>query len=58
MNKKEFSELHRLIAILIYECNESLLCESLSDEHRKEIIENLKALERVMKIHIFGGEIE
>ena len=58
MNKQDFSELHRLLAILIYECNKTLLCDTLSDEYRKETIENLKALERVMKIYILDGEIE
>lgn len=56
MNKQDFSELHRLLAILIYECNKTLLCDTLSDEYRKETIENLKALERVMKIYIWTVE--
>lgn len=53
MNKQDFSELHRLLAILLYECNKTLLSTTLSDEYRKETIENLKALERVMKIYIW-----
>jgi hypothetical protein len=58
MSRQEFSELHRLLAILIYECNKTLLCDTLSDEYRNETIENIKALERIMNIIYLDGEIE
>ena len=58
MNKKDFSELHRLLAILIYECNKSLLSENISKEYRKKTIKDIEALERIMKVYILDGEIE
>lgn len=58
MNKQDFSELHRLLAILLYECNKTLLSTTLSDEYRKEIVKNIEALERIMRVYIMDGEIE
>ena len=50
MNKQEYAEFHKYLAMLIYEYNETLCSEYLSDESRNEILEILQALEKVMKI--------
>ena len=52
MNKREYAEFHKYLAMLIYEYNEILLGNNLSDETRKEVIDILQALEKVIKICI------
>lgn len=57
MNKREYAEFHKYLAILIYEYNKifSNDYEHLSEESRTEIGEILQALEKVMKICIIDG---
>lgn len=52
MNKREYAEFHKYLAILIYEYNEILSDYSISEESRKDIQDILQALEKVMKICI------
>lgn len=56
MNKREYSEFHKYLAMLIYEYNEILACHSLSNETRSEVKDILLALEKVMKICIIGDK--
>ena len=56
MNKREYAEFHKYLAILIYEYNKILTCSSLSDESRSEVIDILLALEKVMKICMIGDK--
>lgn len=56
MNKREYAEFHKYLAMLIYEYNKILTCSSLSDESRSEVVDILLALEKVMKICIIGGK--
>jgi hypothetical protein len=50
MNKREYAEFHKYLAMLIYEYNFMFYENNLSDENRTEIREILLALEKVMKI--------
>lgn len=52
MNKREYAEFHKYLALLIYEYNDMFSDFNLSDESRTEIGEILQALEKVMKICI------
>lgn len=52
MSKEEFSEFHRLLAIIIYEYNKMFHNYNLSDESKSEIGSLLKALAEVQKIVI------
>ena len=56
MNKREYAEFHKYIAMLIYEYNKILTCSSLSDKSRSEVEDILLALEKVMKICIIGDK--
>jgi len=58
MNKKEFSEFHRLLAILIYEYNKMFYTPNLTDKSKSEIGRFLKALEEVQKIVLVGEDNE
>lgn len=58
MNQKEFSEFHRLLAILIYELNKSFYTSGITDKSKSEIGRLLKALEEVQKIVIVGEEYD
>lgn len=55
MNKQEYEEFHKYLAMLIYEYNQTFYSENLSEESRTEIGEILQALEKVMKICIIDG---
>ena len=55
MNKQEYAEFHKYLAMLIYEYNQTFYSENLSEESRTEIWEILQALEKVMKICIIDG---
>lgn len=55
MNKKEYAEFHRLLAMLIYDYNVTLNNYNLTENNRNEIEEILAALEKVMKICIIDG---
>lgn len=50
MNKREYAEFHKYLAMLVYEYKEALLSDNLTKETKKEIIDILRALEKVMKI--------
>ncbi len=52
MNKREYAEFHKYLAMLIYEYQEIFINNDLSEESRNEIGEILLALEKVMKICI------
>ena len=56
MNKQQYAEFHKYLAMLIYEYNEMFYCHDLSDESRTEIGEILLALETVMKICLIDKE--
>lgn len=58
MNKKEFSEFHRLLAILIYEYSKTFYSSNLTDKSKSEIKKILKALELVQKVIIVGDDYE
>lgn len=55
MNKQEYSEFHKYLAILIYEYNKTFYSSTLSDESRSEVGKILNALNEVMKICIIDG---
>ena len=50
MNKQEYAELHKYLAMLIYEYNDMFYGPILSEKAKSEIGELLTALEKVMKI--------
>ena len=50
MNKREYAEFHKYLAMLIYEYNKMFNSENLCEESRSEVGEILQALETVMKI--------
>lgn len=54
MNKQQYVEFHRYLAMLIYEYK-NIYSKDISDESRNKIEEILKALEKVMKICIIDG---
>ena len=56
MNKREYAEFHKYLAMLIYEYNKILACHSLSNETRSKVEDILLALEKVMKICIIGDK--
>lgn len=56
MNKREYAEFHKYLALLIYEYNKTLACPTLSNETRREVRDILIALEKVMKICIIGDK--
>lgn len=55
MNKQQYAEFHKYLAMLIYEFNKTFYSENLSDECRTKTGEILQALEKVMKICIIEG---
>lgn len=56
MNKNQYAEFHKYLAMLIYEYNKSFYSENISEESRTEIGEILLALEKVQKICIIDME--
>ena len=58
MNKKDFSEFHRLLAILIYELNKRFYTSNITDKSKSEIGRLLKELEEVQKIVIVDDKDE
>ncbi len=50
MNKQQYGEFHKYLAMLIYEYNDMLYSPNLSEASKSEIGEILMALEKVMKI--------
>ncbi len=52
MNKREYAEFHKYLAMLIYEYNKTFYSKNLSEESKSEIGEILLSLEKVMKICI------
>lgn len=52
MNKKEYAEFHKYLAMLIYEYNNMAHSPNLCEETLNEISDILMALEKVMKICI------
>ena len=55
MNKREYAEFHKYLAMLIYEYNKTFYSEYLSEESKTKIGEILQALEKVMNICIIDG---
>ena len=58
MNKREYAEFHKYLAMLIYEYNKMFYSSNLSEECKSEIGEILLALEKVSKICIVDGKDE
>jgi hypothetical protein len=58
MTREEFSEFHRLLAILIYEYNRTFYNPNLTEKSKSEIGRLLKALEEVQKIVFIDKEYE
>lgn len=56
MNKREYAEFHKYLAMLIYDYNEMFNSPTLTAESREEICEILLALEKVMKICILESK--
>lgn len=56
MNKREYAEFHKYLAMLIYEYNKTFYEPNLTEESRTEIGEILLALEKVQKICIIDYE--
>lgn len=52
MNKREYAEFHKYLAMIIYEYNGIFHSTQLTEESRTEIGEILQALEKVQKICI------
>lgn len=50
MNKREYAEFHKYLALLIYDYNKILHSNNLCEESRNQIEEVLMALDKVMKI--------
>ena len=50
MNKQEYAEFHKYLAMLIYEYNDMFYEPNLTEAAKSEIGEILMALEKVMKI--------
>lgn len=55
MNKREYAEFHKYLALLIYEYNDVFNDDNITEESRTEIGKILQALETVMKICIIDG---
>ena len=56
MTREEFSEFHRLLAILIYEYDKMFYNNNLTDKSKSKIGRLLKALEEVQKIVLIDNE--
>lgn len=56
MNKREYAEFHKYLAMLVYEYNKILACPTLTDKSRSEVGDILIALEKVQKICILGDK--
>ena len=54
MNKNEYAEFHKYLAMLIYEYNQALCELNISEDCRRETVEVLQALEKVMKICVIN----
>lgn len=55
MNKREYAEFHKYLAMLIYEYNKTFYSSTLTDESRSEVCKILNALNEVMKVCIING---
>ena len=51
MNKKDYSELHRLLALLRYEL-EIISLETDNKKHREQLRGQISSIENIMKIFI------
>lgn len=56
MNKQQYSEFHKYLAMLIYEYNKIFSSSNLTEEARSDIGEILEALEKVNKICIIDDK--
>ncbi len=56
MNKQQYAEFHKYLAMLIYEYNKTFYTENLSEQNKSEIGTVLQALQTVMKICIIDGD--
>ena len=57
MNKQQYAEFHKYLAMLIYEYNK-MFYETNNEETKSEVGEILSALEKVMKICLILKEGE
>lgn len=55
MNKKDYSELHRLLAILKYEL-EIMMLETDNKKYREQLKGQITAIDNIMKIFIVECE--
>lgn len=55
MNKEQYAEFHKYLAMLIYDYNK-IICESRNNRVIPEIREILLALEKIQKICIIDGK--
>lgn len=56
MNKREYAEFHKYLAMLIYEYNEIFYSTNISDKTRADAGKMLEHLSEVMKICIVDGK--
>ena len=58
MNRQEYGEFHKYLAMIIYEYNKMYYSSNLTEKTRTNIGEILEALEKVMKICLIGEDNE
>lgn len=56
MNKREYAEFHKYLALLIYDYNKLFYSTNMSDETREKVGEMLEHLSEVMKICIIDDK--
>lgn len=56
MNKREYAEFHKYLAMLIYEYNEVFYSTNIDDELREKTFKMLEHLLEVMKICIIDDK--
>ena len=56
MNKNQYAEFHKYLAMIKYEEMKILFSSNLSEEYRKKIEEEIDAIDLLMKIVIFDDK--
>ena len=56
MNKNQYAEFHKYLAMIKYEEMKILFSSNLSEEYRKKIEEEIDAIDLIMKIIIFDDK--
>lgn len=57
MNKEQYAEFHKYLAMLIYEYTKMLYNPCLSEKFKTEVEEILKALDKIMRLCFIEGEV-